>query len=232
VLRQARAEQTRAALIDAAAEQFARHGYTGATLARISQSAGVTSGALTFHFLTKEDLALAVVEAGASAVRSALHEVQQLTTPGLTAVSRLTQSLAAFLNQDVRAHAAMRLAYECPGSQPTWEEAWRPTLLHALDLARAGGTTDAELADIELLVGYLLAGAEARLRSGHPVRAVEHELGQLWQRAAAGFSGRPDCEPDPREPDPREPDPREHDRMPAPPLAHGESREGTERNDG
>ncbi|MFB7911271.1 TetR family transcriptional regulator [Kitasatospora sp. NPDC056076] len=222
MLRQARAEQTRSALIDAAAGQFARHGYAGATLARISQSAGVTSGALTFHFLTKEDLAQEVLRAGAAATSSALDEVQQLTTPGLAAVSRLTQLLAAFLQQDVRAHAAMRLAHECPGSQGAWEQAWRPALLHALELARAGGTTDAELADIELLVAYLLAGAEAQLRSGRPVSVVEHELGRLWRRAGAGFGARPEDGPDPCE----------HDRTPAPPRLRAPSRGDAARNEG
>ncbi|MFB7667621.1 TetR family transcriptional regulator [Kitasatospora sp. NPDC056138] len=217
MLRQARAEQTRSSLIDAAAAQFARNGYTGATLARISQSAGVTSGALTFHFLTKEDLAHAVVTTGAAAARSALREVQQLTVPGLAAVSRLTQLLAAFLEQDVRAHAAMRLAYECPHACATWEEAWRPALVHALGLAQAGGATDTELADIELLVAYLLAGAEAQLRSGRPVRAVECDLGRLWQRAAAGLGARPGHGPVPCP----------HSRISTPPLPHRTPREKT-----
>jgi AcrR family transcriptional regulator len=222
VLRQARAERTRSSLIDAAAAQFARHGYTGATLARISQLAGVTSGALTFHFLAKEDLAHAVVKTGAAAARSALLEVQQLTTPGPGAVSRLTQLLAAFLEQDVRAHAAMRLAYECPHVRAAWEEAWRPVLVHALDLAQAGGATDTELADIELLVAYLLAGAEAQLRSGRPVKVVEHDLGRLWQRAATGLSARPGPEPAACG----------HHRTPAPPPSHGASRQGSEHGDG
>jgi AcrR family transcriptional regulator len=193
VVRQARAQQTRSSLIDAAAAQFARHGYTGATVARISRSAGVTSGALTFHFLTKEDLAHAVSEAGAEAARSALREVQQIATPGLAAATRLTQVLAAVLAGNVRAHAAVRLAYECPGGRDSWENAWRPALTHALGLAQRGGATEEDLADIELLVAYLLAGAEAQIRSGRTATAVEHDLGRLWQCVAVSLDARPDC---------------------------------------
>jgi AcrR family transcriptional regulator len=52
---------TRAALLDAATEVFARHGLAGATLDEIAETAGFTRGAVHHHFVSKEDLFLAVI---------------------------------------------------------------------------------------------------------------------------------------------------------------------------
>ncbi|MGD9944080.1 MAG: TetR family transcriptional regulator [Burkholderiaceae bacterium] len=48
--------RTRAHLIDAARVEFALHGYTRASLELIARRAGVTRGALYFHFRDKADL--------------------------------------------------------------------------------------------------------------------------------------------------------------------------------
>ncbi|MET7657191.1 MULTISPECIES: ScbR family autoregulator-binding transcription factor [unclassified Streptomyces] len=59
---QQRAVRTRRAVLEAAAEVFAEHGYTAATVADILKTAGVTKGALYFHFDSKEALARGVLE--------------------------------------------------------------------------------------------------------------------------------------------------------------------------
>ncbi|KOV58519.1 hypothetical protein ADK64_36145 [Streptomyces sp. MMG1121] len=48
--------------MEAAAAVFAEHGYTAATVADILKTAGVTKGALYFHFDSKEALAKGVLE--------------------------------------------------------------------------------------------------------------------------------------------------------------------------
>ncbi|CAM5549160.1 A-factor receptor protein [Streptomyces alboniger] len=57
---QDRAQRTRDALIGAAAEMFDRYGFTLASLSTISAHAGVSKGALHFHFANKDALAEAV----------------------------------------------------------------------------------------------------------------------------------------------------------------------------
>src|SRR5438045_1939060 len=52
---------SRAALIDAALEEFSTNGYEAATVAGIAERAGVTTGALYAHFAGKLDLLLATV---------------------------------------------------------------------------------------------------------------------------------------------------------------------------
>jgi AcrR family transcriptional regulator len=49
-------------LIDAAMDLFASFGYRGTSLSRIARAAGVTKGALYWHFSDKEEFFLAVVE--------------------------------------------------------------------------------------------------------------------------------------------------------------------------
>src|SRR6202522_1591281 len=48
-------------LIDAAMDLCASYGYRGTSLARIARAAGVTKGALYWHFADKEEFFIAVV---------------------------------------------------------------------------------------------------------------------------------------------------------------------------
>ncbi|MFJ8506875.1 TetR family transcriptional regulator [Streptomyces avermitilis] len=64
-VRQERAIRTRNALIESAAALFARHGYEVVSLSTISARAGVSNGALHFHFPSKAALAEAVGVAAA-----------------------------------------------------------------------------------------------------------------------------------------------------------------------
>lgn len=63
MVQQERAQTTREAIIRGAAEVFESYGYGSATLSDIIQRSGVTKGSLYFHFVSKEALAHAVVEA-------------------------------------------------------------------------------------------------------------------------------------------------------------------------
>jgi AcrR family transcriptional regulator len=58
---QPRARATRLAILTAAAERFARHGYHATSLDSVLADSGGTKGALYFHFASKEALARAVI---------------------------------------------------------------------------------------------------------------------------------------------------------------------------
>ncbi|MFD8980023.1 ScbR family autoregulator-binding transcription factor [Streptomyces sp. NPDC059564] len=60
---QVRAIRTRQAILAAAAKVFEERGYQAATISEILAAAGVTKGALYFHFQSKEDLAFGVLNA-------------------------------------------------------------------------------------------------------------------------------------------------------------------------
>ncbi|MFC9648650.1 MULTISPECIES: ScbR family autoregulator-binding transcription factor [unclassified Streptomyces] len=59
--KQDRAIRTRQTILGAAARVFEEHGYQAATITQILTTAGVTKGALYFHFQSKEDLAQGVL---------------------------------------------------------------------------------------------------------------------------------------------------------------------------
>lgn len=61
--RQERAVRTRRAVLEAAAKVFAEYGYSAATVVDILKVAGITKGALYFHFDSKEALARGVIDA-------------------------------------------------------------------------------------------------------------------------------------------------------------------------
>ncbi|WP_158883514.1 ScbR family autoregulator-binding transcription factor [Amycolatopsis anabasis] len=110
--KQIRAEITREAILRASAKLFDRHGYRGASLNDVLKLAGVTKGALYFHFSSKEELARAVISyQHLWAVGVANEELEEGQT-GLEAVIRLSQSLALQLMHDPMVRAGIRLTLE------------------------------------------------------------------------------------------------------------------------
>ena len=82
VPRQARALATRGAILTAAAEEFAGSSYHEASLSRILERSKVTKGALYFHFVSKESIALAVVdEMDRCAATSSIAATPSASTP-------------------------------------------------------------------------------------------------------------------------------------------------------
>lgn len=106
--RQARAVQTRQAILQAAAEVFDEYGYAGSGIQRIIERAGITSGALYFHFKKgKQELALEVMRAQPQA----LHSIQ-LASHGLQRVVDLTLVWSCALQDDSFLRAGVRLTGE------------------------------------------------------------------------------------------------------------------------
>ncbi len=59
----AEAADTRSRILQAAFRTFAEHGYSGATLDDVAADAGLTKGAVYWHFAGKDDLFMALLEA-------------------------------------------------------------------------------------------------------------------------------------------------------------------------
>lgn len=134
---QARAVQTRQEIILAAAKVFAERGYAAATVAEILKVAGLTKGAVYFHFSSKEELALAVISA-----QSPWLETLDLTAPGFQPVIDMTTAYAVALLHDPVIRAAVRLVIEHGAFDKPHIEAWRATIdltRDMLDRARETG---------------------------------------------------------------------------------------------
>ncbi|MFJ3950156.1 TetR/AcrR family transcriptional regulator [Streptomyces sp. Je 1-4] len=103
---QDRAIRTRRVILEAAASVFDEQGYDRATIAEVLERAGVTKGALYFHFASKEQLALAVLEEQVVdiAVEPQKIKLQEFVDSG--------QVLAFRLRSDPIQRGAARLAVE------------------------------------------------------------------------------------------------------------------------
>ena len=88
--RQERAIRTRRTILEAAAAVFDERGYTAATIGEILDRAGVTKGALYFHFGSKEELAVGVFEEQlAITLPPQSSKLQELVDSGLVMARRL-----------------------------------------------------------------------------------------------------------------------------------------------
>ncbi|MCQ9182186.1 TetR/AcrR family transcriptional regulator [Streptomyces sp. IBSBF 2953] len=108
--RQSRAIRTREALEQSAAEVFAREGFVRASLPLISQAAGVSRGALHFHFGSKDDLARAIEkEAGARMERVLARVQENQGRAALQLVVDATHGLMEGVANDAVVRAGFRL---------------------------------------------------------------------------------------------------------------------------
>ncbi|MFD6185707.1 TetR family transcriptional regulator [Streptomyces goshikiensis] len=185
--------RTRNALIRAAASEFDTAGYDGTSLSRISGAAGMSIGAVTFHFPSKTELADAVQEEGRAVTEEALNSRSAENLPALRMVVDLTLELARLMDEEPAVRAAIRLSRERPGTG-SWSDVWLPTVRELLDRAYETGQLreNALPADVTTLVEYLTSGAEAYMRSRIGTEAefesAVAQLKRVWHLALAGVS--------------------------------------------
>ncbi|WP_394255429.1 TetR family transcriptional regulator [Pseudoclavibacter helvolus] len=143
-------ERTRRALLQAAAVEFAAHGYTATTVHRVSDRIGMTEGAVTFHYPTKGQLARVVGEAW---TEMWIAEVARSTERGLD-----LRELESFMvrtteqaQRDPLWRATIRLARErehIPGDVPRPSDAWLTLIRAALHASKETGVLRPNL-DVE-----------------------------------------------------------------------------------
>ncbi|AJT63828.3 A-factor receptor protein [Streptomyces lydicus] len=104
--KQDRAVRTREAILYAAAEVMDEFGFAGASITKIAERAGTTTGAMYFHFKSKEGLAQAVMNAQPETI------VPRLESAGLQRLVDITLVWAWRLQVDPLLRAGVRLAVE------------------------------------------------------------------------------------------------------------------------
>ncbi|GEC10738.1 hypothetical protein SSP24_83930 [Streptomyces spinoverrucosus] len=185
---QERAARTHRALILAAAEEFDRLGYEGASLARISRGARASMGALTFHFATKSDLAAAVRAAGRESVAPVVRSALGGTRAPLEELAELTFTLVRLLEHDVVARATARLERERPRGGTSLALEWVPALRLLLERASAAGQLRPGVLPetAAVLLTLLIEGAWAEIGRG---RTAGVAPGRVWELVLHGVSG-------------------------------------------
>ncbi|MFJ4342481.1 ScbR family autoregulator-binding transcription factor [Streptomyces sp. NPDC088915] len=175
--------RTRHALIRSAAAAFDRSGYAEATLSMISSGAGVSPGALHFHFENKAAVGEAVERAAAGTLRSLSRRIDAARSSAVQALIDTSHMLARALATDIVVRAAFQLCDE-PGYTAVvdvrgdWlgrvralltEAAGEGTLLPGLGLRRATS-----------LVVVAMTGFEV-LGKGDPDWISDRALADFWE---------------------------------------------------
>ncbi|MFD5650257.1 ScbR family autoregulator-binding transcription factor [Streptomyces sp. NPDC127039] len=148
MIKQERAVHTRRHLIRAAADAFERHGYAQATLSAISRQAGVSTGALHFHFANKAQLAKAVESAAAESLGQMVREADEHAEYALQALIRASHELLGMLAADTVFRA---------GFQLNFDRAWRVTA----DLGRQWQASVGRFVDDAVRAGDVRDGVQA-----------------------------------------------------------------------
>lgn len=171
MVKQERAARTRQALVRAAAEVFAQDGFALASLTAISKRAGVSNGALHFHFESKQALARAVEEEAAAVVRTIVRPAPADGPDPLQRLIDATHALMGRLDQDVVVRAGFELGNGSPRRDDTVDlrgqwQGWVEEVLRDAEregvLAEGVSAADASVAVVAATVGFKQLGADDR----------------------------------------------------------------------
>ena len=150
--KQDRAVRTRTFILKAAAEVFDELGFSGANIREITQRAGITQGAMYFHFKSKEELARAVMTAQPTTV------VPHTVTKGMQQLVDLTFVWSHRLREDVLLRAGVRLTGEQNSfgvHDPTPYREWAQVMADCLTDARQAGELS-DTVDIDAIADFVV----------------------------------------------------------------------------
>ncbi|MFZ3560635.1 ScbR family autoregulator-binding transcription factor [Streptomyces sp. BH055] len=192
--KQERALRTRTALIASAAEGFAHEGFAVASLTDISRRAGVSNGALHFHFASKADLAAAVEEEASrrlTLLTQGARDGREVTV--LQGLVDVTHALAGALRRDEVLRGGFSLAME-----PTYVDGrdlrtqWRQWVDEALERAHGAGELVATVRpkDVGIVVTAATVGMEV-LGARHPEWLSRQTLTRFWRLLLPRLAGSP-----------------------------------------
>lgn len=166
---QERSLLTRGALLDATAREIDRHGHGSIAMHRIAREAGVTTGALTFHFPTKRQLLAELRELGLARIDERVSEVVKLPVAPLRGAHLLLLTLLELLHRDVVARAAVRLSGKILGGGD-WSDSWLRPVRQMFRSAGEEGKLRAGVAPeaVTEMILRLAAGTEVCARGSDP----------------------------------------------------------------
>lgn len=160
------ADSTRAHIIRAAARQFAVNAYSSVSLDDIVTAAGVTKGALYFHFPSKRALAEAIIEDRAQSSRVAVLDLINRRMSGLETIIDVLYLVAAqeFGTELGRASVNLvdssgRIEGKAAHRLNEWVVGMTPVVQRAI--AEGDISADLDAADVARLIITLYSGTRA-----------------------------------------------------------------------
>ena len=190
--KQLRSEHTRARLVRSAAELFDQHGFAGTNISDITKAAGVTKGALYFHFQAKEELVEAVQDQSCAKLGTAVAALADESA--VQALIDLTHTLASWLASDPVVRASFRVARECADRGTPFLDfsvSWSAAATSLLTRAAGDGQL-AEDVSVPLVVVTVLAlsvGIESVCSSGLSGMEATTLLADAWRLFLPGLVG-------------------------------------------
>lgn len=181
--KQERAVRTRESLIRSAAETFYREGFAVASLSAISAQAGVSSGALHFHFASKAALADAVESAALDRLRTIAGVASREGVGRLQGLVDVTHGLALGLRGDVVLRAGFGLCGDMSRVTPDrLREHWRCWVGEAVGEAEKAGELRPGVAPEDAVTAVVAAtvGFEA-LGSREEVWLMPRTIARFWE---------------------------------------------------
>jgi len=181
---------TRQAILDAAAEVFAAEGFGGASVRRIAQVAGHTTGALFAHFPTKEAVFLALLEDRYDRKLSAVTET--LAQGGLSGLSDRFSHLGQLEpDEDLLATEFWLYAARRPEVSQRLSDV-QARLRSGVAVLVSANVPGLSAVDAERVATAILAigdglGTQARL---HPAAVDPHLFGDCVRAVVAGLTDR------------------------------------------
>ncbi len=194
---QQRAVLTRARVLNAAAEVFARTGFLAASMNDIVDEAGVTKGAVYFHFPSKEALAVAVVEEQFRQWPAVVAAVGAHSRDPLAAIVALTYEVGARFRDDILVTAGIRLSFErglVNADMPTPFVGWIAQLQTMFNRARRDGLLRAGVmpaAAARSLVGSFF-GIQHVSEILTARQDLDARLEEFWRIFLVGLAAEPD----------------------------------------
>ncbi|MDA5141967.1 MULTISPECIES: ScbR family autoregulator-binding transcription factor [Streptomyces] len=183
--RQLRAEQTRATIVGAAADLFDQHGYESTSLSEIVAHAGVTKGALYFHFAAKEDLAHAIMEIQSRTLHRLAKDLEGRGYSSLEALMRLAFGMARLCEEGPVLRAGMRLATAGVPVRPPlphpfteWREIATSLLLNAV--RQADVHPDIDVNSVAHTLVSSVVGTRVVSGTLEPAGRQPRRLAELW----------------------------------------------------
>jgi AcrR family transcriptional regulator len=173
--------RTEKQILRAAAEEFAHKGFSDVRLLDIADRAGVTKGAVYFHYSNKEALAFAVAQEYYARLGALFAGVNGLGLTPLEATAELMNRTAAVLVEDTFFQAAVRLQVDFSPDEnplPTPFVGFVETLTELLTQARSTGQLPEAAGEPAALARVLVAA----LYGAQHISWVLHDRADVVER--------------------------------------------------
>jgi AcrR family transcriptional regulator len=189
---QERAVRTKEAVVVAAAEAFADAGFLGTSMADIFARAGVTKGALYFHFASKEELATEIVNTEEQAAAAIVQDILASQAPPIQKLINITFRWAHEIQTNPVVRAGVRLIIEqgtYTNPMPVPYSQWEGIVTELLASAQERGEFERAV-DVKAMAEFVVSsftGAQivSQVLTGHDdlIQRIE----RMWQLLLMGM---------------------------------------------